>query len=351
MEAISDIRPRKGTFADLRQRFDAFCRMKKYSRKTVESYERWVRRFIKFHGNRHPAEMGEDEVVEFLSNLGNVAWRTQAQALNAMSCLYKGVLDTPLGTFFDRVKPASKPPKIPVVMSRREVDLVLSHAPAEYELIFRVLYGTGLRLSECVQLRVKDVDFDRSAIFVNHGKGNKSRRVMLPTSLRDALSWQMKRVKSLHDAEIAAGGGEVDCIPGHLVRRCPEAPRDLGWQYVFPGAMVGGMRSHVQQKAVQKAMKRAVRASGIMKLATCHTWRHSFATHLLESGVDIRTVQELLGHADVSTTQIYTHVMNRPELTIESPLDNLQLKMREFPTAHTVVDLDDAEPALLERVA
>ena len=338
MGTISDITPEKGNrLIELRKRFDELCRMRKYSPKTTEAYQMWIGRFIRYHGGRHPEEMGEDEVVDFLSNLGDVAWRTQLQALNAMACLFNGILERQLGKFFDRVRPATKPPKLPVVLSRREVDLVLSNTRPGYELMFRLMYGTGLRLTECVELRLKDIDFDRGLVYVMDGKGGKCRVVMLPVSLRDVLWHQVSRVQSLHEQSLREGHGFVD-LPGELAKKLPSANRETKWQYLFPSAGTiiekkTGMtiRWHIHQKAVQKAMTNAVRKSKIMKRATCHSWRHSFATHLLEAGYDIRQVQELLGHSDVSTTMIYTHVMIRPGISVRSPLDEQDHKITQFP--------------------
>jgi integron integrase len=300
-----------------------------YSLRTEEAYLGWIKRFIKFHGGRHPRELREPEVVAFLENLaevGQVSASTQNQALNALVFLYAQVLEQPLGRLGDFAR-ARRPERLPVVLSPEEVRLVLGQLAGSMQLIGQLLYGGGLRLLECLRLRVKDVDFARLQIIVRGGKGDKDRVTMLPTSVAEVLREHLAGVKKVHAAELAAGRGEV-WLPEALARKFPRAAREWSWQWVFPARQLskdpnseGVRRHHVHENAVQKAMQAAVARAGLAKRATCHTLRHSFATHLLENGYDIRTVQDLLGHKDVSTTQIYTHVMRRPGVGVRSPLD------------------------------
>lgn len=304
-------------------------RVKHYSIRTEETYVHWVRRFILFHHKRHPAEMGASEVEAFLSHLAitaNVAASTQNLALSSILFLYKEVLGVDL-PWLEGVTRAKKPKRLPVVLTREEVRLVLSHMEGTYHLMAALMYGTGMRLMECVRLRVKDVDFARHELLVREGKGNKDRVTMLPTSLVPSLQAHLERVQILHEKDCATGGGDV-YLPNALARKYANAAREWGWQYVFPARnrstdpRTGAVRRHhINEHSYQMALKNAVRAAGIAKPATSHTLRHSFATHLLEAGYDIRTVQELLGHEDVATTQIYTHVLNRGGLAVRSPLD------------------------------
>ena len=304
-------------------------RRKHYSLRTEEAYVDWVKRFILFHGKRHPRELAEPEVAAFLTHLAvarGVAGATQNQALAALLFLYKEVLARPL-EWVDGVERAQKPRRLPVVLSKEEVRAVLGAMPAEYRLMAELLYGSGLRLMECLRLRVKDVDFSVLQITVRDGKGAKDRVTMLPVSLVPGLRAQLAAVRRVHEADRAAGHGQV-WLPDALERKYPRAPIDWGWQWIFPGAKLSRdprseavRRHHVHEKNLQNAVGRAVRAAGVVKPASCHSFRHSFATHLLERGQDIRTVQELLGHKDVSTTMIYTHVLNRPGLGVRSPLD------------------------------
>jgi integron integrase len=304
-------------------------RLRHYSIRTEQAYTDWIRRFILFHDKRHPAEMSEPEVTEFLTHLArdaNVAASTQNQALSALLFLYKEVLKQEIG-WLDRVERAKKPPKLPVVLSTREVRRIFAHLQGVEKLMASLLYGSGLRLMECVRLRVKDVDFAYGHITVRDGKGGKDRITMLPLNLVKALQRHMARMKMQHEQDLEDGFGSVH-LPFALARKFPSAEREWTWQYVFPSSRLSQdprsrkiQRHHIAEGILQVALKKAVRASGVNKPASCHTLRHSFATHLLENGYDIRTVQELLGHKDVSTTMIYTHVLNRPGIGVQSPLD------------------------------
>ncbi len=314
----------------LREQVGEVMRYRHYSLRTEEAYWQWIKRFIFFHGKRHPREMAAEEVRAFLSHLAsveNVAGATQNQALNALVFLYREVLQQPLGDIgeVDRVRRA---PKVPVVLSKAEVQRVLAVAAREYQLPLRLMYGTGLRVMELVRLRVKDVDMERRQIVVRGGKGDKDRVTMLPESLLAELRAHLETNRLRHQREHAAGAGAVS-VPDGVGKKYPNAEREWAWHYVFPAAEIARdprsgrfLRHHLHEKNLQRAMKSAVAAAGIPKAATCHTLRHSFATHLLENGYDIRTLQDLLGHKDVSTTQIYTHVMAKPGLGVRSPLDS-----------------------------
>ncbi|WP_079200899.1 integron integrase [Pseudomonas sp. CC6-YY-74] len=304
-------------------------RLKHYSIRTERVYCEWVRRFIRFHRYRHPLEMGAAEVEAFLSDLAvgrNVSASTQNQALAALLFLYKQVLKLDLPWLGEIVR-AKKPVRLPVVLSIAEVRQVLAGLKGELWLVGSLLYGSGMRLMEVMRLRVKDVDFARQEIVIRDGKGMKDRVTVLPQRLILPLQRHLAVVRAIHQAEIQVGRGDV-YLPFALERKYPKAPLEWAWQYVFPA---GGLsrdprsgkmrRHHLDEKRVQRAFKAAVKEAGITKLATPHTLRHCFATHLLESGQDIRTVQELLGHADVKTTMIYTHVLNRGGLAVLSPLD------------------------------
>lgn len=309
----------------------ARIRFKHYSIRTEQAYLDWIRRFIRHFGKQHPRDLGAAEVEAFLTHLavaGRVAASTQNQAKSALLFLYKEVLATEL-PWLDRVEAAKTSKRLPVVLTQNEVAAVLAGLDGTHGLIARLLYGTGLRIMEGLRLRVKDVDFDRCEILVRDGKGAKDRVTMLPGSLVPALRDHLGRVHELHRQDLAAGHGEV-YLPFALDRKYPSAGREWMWQYVFPASGLSvdprsGVvrRHHVQDQSVQRAIRQAVRNAGIDKPATPHTLRHSFATHLLESGYDIRTVQELLGHSDVSTTMIYTHVLNRGGRGVASPLDRL----------------------------
>ncbi|UNG21047.1 integron integrase [Stutzerimonas zhaodongensis] len=306
-------------------------RLKHYSIRTERVYCEWVKRYIRFHKYRHPLEMGAAGVEAFLSDLAvrsDVSASTQNQALAASLFLYKQVLKQELPWLGEVVR-AKKPARLPVVLSIDEVQRILSQLDGDVGLIARLLYGRGLRLMEGVRLRVKDVDFSRNEIIIRDGKGQKDRVTVMPASLVLPLKQHITVVRAIHQSEVVAGRGDV-YLPDALARKYPNAPWEWAWQYVFPAAGLsvdprsGSVRRHhLDEKRVQRAFKRAVAQSGIAKLATPHTLRHSFATHLLESGQDIRTVQELLGHADVKTTMIYTHVLNRGGLAVLSPLDRL----------------------------
>jgi integron integrase len=306
-------------------------RLRHYSIRTEQQYVQWARRFILFHGKRHPAEMGAREVEAFLTHLavtGKVAAATQNQALSALLFLYREVLAQDL-PWLDEVVRAKRPARLPVVLTRHEVARVLERMEGAHGLMARLLYGTGMRLMECVRLRVKDVDLERGEILVRDGKGAKDRITMLPESLVEPLKTHLAARRRIYEEDEAKGMTSV-YLPDALERKYPNAAADWGWQYVFVAGSYsvdprGGVtrRHHMDEKLLQRAMKRAVQAAGLEKPATPHTLRHSFATHLLESGYDIRTVQELLGHADVSTTMIYTHVLNRGGRGVISPLDNL----------------------------
>lgn len=314
----------------LLERLVEAIRTRHYSIRTEEAYVRWVKVYIRFHGNRHPDVLGAPELEAFLTYLAvsrNVAASTQNQALSAILFLYREVLNIELPWLKD-VTRAKKPERLPVVLTPEEVQKVLAALEGTTALMGRLLYGSGLRLMECVRLRVKDVDFSRCEILVREAKGNKDRITMLPRTLIEPLQRHLQRVKLLHEEDVAAGHGQV-WLPHALAVKKPGAPLEWGWQYVFPSARLsvdprsGAVRRHhVDEKRLQRAIKVALRQAGIYKPATTHTLRHSFATHLLESGYDIRTVQELLGHADVSTTQIYLHVLNRGGLGVRSPLDD-----------------------------
>lgn len=307
----------------------AILRTRHYSLRTEEVYLGWIRRFILFQGKRHPREMGATEVAAFLNHLANertVAAATQNQALNALLFLYEVVLERKLGAI-EGLQRVRRPPKLPVVLSKGEVQAVLQAMAGPYRLMADLLYGSGLRLLECLRLRVKDVDFEYLQIRLRHAKGGKDRLTMVPVSVVPALRAHLKEVQAAHERELAEGFGTV-WLPEAYERKNPGAAQQWAWQWVFPAEKrsvdpVSGreQRHHVSEKNLQNAVKVAVRKARTPKAASCHTLRHSFATHLLENGYDIRTVQELLGHKDVSTTMIYTHVLNRPGIGVKSPLD------------------------------
>jgi integron integrase len=306
-------------------------RLKHYSIRTEESYIGWIRKFILFHGKRHPAEMKEDEIVAFLSHLANhakVTASTQNQAFSALLFLYRHVLKQELGEI-EGVERAKGPLRLPAVLTRAEVKAVLSHLKDTEWLMASLLYGAGLRLMECLRLRVKDIDFSTHQLVVRDGKGQKDRVTMLPQALEAPLKRHLERVRALHQSDLRRGHGEV-YLPFSLERKYPGAPKEWGWQYVFPSDRLSKdprsgkvRRHHLDENTLQRAVKRGVRLADLAKPASCHTLRHSFATHLLEAGYDIRTLQELLGHKDVSTTMIYTHVMNKGGKGVRSPLDIL----------------------------
>ena len=308
-------------------------RFKHYSIRTEQAYLDWIKRFIRHFGKRHPRDMGAAEVQEFLTHLavaGRVAASTQNQAKSALLFLYREVLEVEL-PWLDDVEAAKTPNRLPVVLTGGEVMATLARLDGTNALIARLLYGTGLRVMECLHLRVKDVVFERGEILVRDGKGAKDRVTMLPATLMPALREQLARARELHRQDLAAGHGEV-YLPFALDRKYPQAGREWMWQYVFSSAALSvdprsGVvrRHHVQDQTVQRAVRVAARAAGIDKPVSPHTLRHSFATHLLEGGYDIRTVQELLGHSDVKTTMIYTHVLNRGGRGVVSPIDRMGL--------------------------
>lgn len=303
--------------------------VKHYSIRTEQQYVQWARRFILFHDKRHPRELGAAEVEAFLTHLaveGNVAAATQNQALSALLFLYREVLEINL-PWLDNVVRAKRPARLPVVLTRQEVTAVLDRMSGTYGLLARLLYGTGMRLMEVIRLRVKDVDFSRAEIVVRDGKGGKDRVTMLPQSLVPPLQAHLRERRALFEDDLAKGMASV-YLPDALERKYVNAAVDWGWQYIFVAGSYSldprsgvERRHHLDEKLLQRAMKKAVQAAGIVKPATPHTLRHSFATHLLQAGYDIRTVQELLGHADVATTMIYTHVLNKGGRGVVSPLD------------------------------
>lgn len=313
---------------------DQLCdklRVKHYSIRTETQYLQWVKRFILYHGKRHPREMGAEEVEAFLTHLataGQVSASTQNQAVSALLFLYREILGIQL-PWLDNVIRAKKPQRLPTVLSKNEVSRVLERMDGNYGLMARLLYGTGMRLMECCRLRVKDIDFDRAEIMIRDGKGAKDRVTMLPDALIQPLREHLARRRRLYEDDLAISKAEV-YLPDALARKYPNAANEWGWQYVFCSGSYSvdprsghERRHHIDEKLLQRAMKKAVMAAGLTKPATPHTLRHSFATHLLQSGYDIRTVQELLGHSDVSTTMIYTHVLNKGGRGVASPLDAL----------------------------
>ena len=306
-------------------------RARHYSRRTEKAYVGWIKRYIFFHAKRHPVDMGAPEVARFLTSLaidGRVAASTQNQALNALLFLYRVVLEVDL-PWLNEVVRARRPESLPTVLTRDEVRRVLEHLEGTPRLMVLLLYGAGLRLLECAQLRIKDVDFAANQLVVRSGKGAKDRVTMLPTAAKTRLLAQIEAVRRQHRVDLEAGAGWV-AVHDALARKYPNAGRELGWQWVFPATRhyvdrltSQRRRHHLHESIVQRAVKRALRQAGVFKHASCHTFRHSFATHLLEDGHDIRTVQELLGHRDVSTTMIYTSVLNRGPSAARSPVDRL----------------------------
>ncbi len=302
-----------------------------YSYRTEQTYSDWIIRFIKFHDNqKHPMEMGKSEIEAFLSHLATnrrVAAATQRQALNALIFLYRHVLDNPIEDTIAPVK-AKKKRRPPVVMTKSEVRQVLNQMKGTHLLMAKMMYGGGLRLMECLRLRVMDLDFAKAQVYVR-GKGGKDRLTILPPSIYEDLESHLSRVKKLHDADLDAGHGDV-YLPEALARKYRNASREYRWQYVFPAKKLSKdprsdvfRRHHVLESGLQKAVKAAVDRAGITKRVSAHIFRHSFATHLLEDGINIRIVQELMGHADVKTTEIYTHVMEKDIQTVRSPLETL----------------------------
>jgi len=306
--------------------------LKYMSPRTIESYRLWIKRYILFHNKRHPSTMGEEEIRAFLTHLAereNVAASTQNVAFNAILFLYRNVLQKDLGDIGSFLR-AHRPHHLPVVFTHEEACAVLNQLHGANKLRASLLYGSGLRLFECIKLRVQDVDFGMNQIIVRNGKGEKDRVTMLPGSLVPALRDQLEKIRLVHEADIAAGYGEVS-LPYALDRKYVNAANTWSWQYVFPGSQRSRdpdsgriKRHHVDESSVQRAVKKGIVRARIHKHGSCHTFRHTFATHLLETGYDIRTVQELLGHKDVRTTMIYTHVINKGGLGVRSPLDGLR---------------------------
>ncbi len=304
-------------------------RLKHYSIRTENAYVNWITRYILFHKKRHPKDMGAPEIQDFLTHLAvqkNVAASTQNQALSAILFLYREVLQKELDDSINAVR-AHRPQRLPTVLTKDETQRVLRSMSGTHQLAARLLYGSGLRLMEGIRLRVKDLDFAQRQIVVREGKGMKDRVTVLPDSLVEPLQDHLVGVKRLHIEDLKKGCGAV-YLPFALERKYPNANREWGWQYVFPASKLSAdprgkiiRRHHADESGLQKAVKEAARRAGIDKLVGCHTFRHSFATHLLMDGYDIRTVQELLGHKDVKTTMIYTHVLNRGGLAVKSPLD------------------------------
>jgi len=320
------------------ERFRAAIRARHYSRRTEKSYWYWIRYYIHFHGKRHPAEMAGTEATAFLSWLAterNVAAATQNQALSAIVFLYKHVLERELPWLEGLVR-AKRPVRLPVVLTEGEAARLLDQLAGGLRLMVALLYGAGLRQRECLSLRVKDVDFAYRQILVRGGKGGKDRVTMLPENLVQRLQAHLGKVRALHRRDLAEGYGEV-WLPHALARKYRRAGYEWGWQFVFPSKNRSAdpesgviRRHHVHPDTLGRAVQRAARAARIVKPVSCHTLRHSFATHLLERGHDIRTVQELLGHADVSTTMVYTHVMNRGARGVRSPLDRLEQPVARY---------------------
>jgi integron integrase len=307
-------------------------RLKHYSIRTEQSYLGWARRFILFHNKRHPRDMGAVEVTAFLTDLavrGNVAAATQNQALNAILFLYREVLKIDL-PWMDGIQRAKKPARLPVVFTRAEVKRLLAQLDGTLWLMASLIYGSGMRLMECVRLRVKDIDFHYKQIIIRDAKGQKDRVTMLPESLIDSLRNHLVRVRELHEQDLKAGFGRV-YLPHALDRKYPNAGREWGWQYAFPARTRSRdprtkiiRRHHFPEDSLQRALKNAIRKAEIIKPGTTHVLRHSFATHLLEDGYDIRTLQDLLGHADLNTTMIYTHVLQKGGRAARSPLDRME---------------------------
>jgi integron integrase len=306
-------------------------RLKHYSIRTEQTYIDWIKRYIYFHNKRHPADMDASHITAFLTHLAvklKVASSTQNQALCALVFLYKQVLKKDPGTFDDLVH-AKRPSKLPVVFTRNEVKNILLHLEGAAWVMGQLLYGAGLRLMECIRLRVKDVDFGYKQIVVRDGKGNKDRVTMFPEIVVESLQRHLLKVKQIHERELKEGFGTV-YMPYALERKYPNANRSWAWQYVFPATKRSvdprsgiEQRHHISENVLHRAIKSAIREAGINKPGSCHSLRHSFATHLIEDGYDIRTVQELLGHKDVSTTMIYTHVLNKGGKGVVSPSDRL----------------------------
>lgn len=310
-------------------RFHYLIRLKHYSIKTEKTYLHWIMRYLAFHDNCDPKDLTSQEIEAFLSHLAvnlKVSASTQNQAFNALLFLYREVLKKELGESINAIR-AKKPARLPTVMTKEETAKVIAAVPADHQLMVKLIYGSGLRLMECLRLRVKDVDFGNNQILIRDAKGMKDRITVLPDSLKPLIQEHLERVKLLHQNDITKGYGRVH-LPYALGRKYPNASLEWAWQYVFPAKSLSKDpetgetgRHHIHENVLQKAVRTAVCLVGIAKHVNVHTFRHCFATHLLEANYDIRTVQELLGHKDVSTTMIYTHVLNKPGITVKSPLD------------------------------
>jgi integron integrase len=304
-------------------------RLRHYSIRTEQAYVSWIKRYILFHDKKHPKDMDKAEIEAFLTYLAkdlNVSSSTQNQAFNALLFLYNQVLHKSLDDKINAIR-AKKPRRLPTVMTNEEAMKVVKGLSGSNRLMAKLLYGSGLRLMECLRLRVKDIDFGMNQIMVRDGKGKIDRVTLLPESAKLKLIEHLERVKTVHENDLSQGYGKV-YLPYALSRKYPNANRDWGWQYVFPSKSLSKdprtgeiRRHHIHENSLQKAVKKAVRLARIIKPVSCHTFRHSFATHLLEDGYDIRTVQELLGHKDVSTTMIYTHVLKKGGKAVRSPID------------------------------
>jgi integron integrase len=304
-------------------------RLKHYSYSTEKTYVHWARRYILFHNKRHPAEMGAVEIESFLTHLAkedNVSASTQNQALNALLFLYRSVLKIDLAIPIHALR-AKRSEHLPTVLSKEDVARVISGVQGLHQLMAKLLYGSGLRLMECLRLRVKDIDFEQSQIIIREGKGEKDRATMLPASLVQPMKHQIDFVRKIHERDLAQGYGSVE-LPFALARKYPDADKEFAWQYIFPSDRLSTdprsgivRRHHLDPSGLQRAVRAAAKLAKIDKPVSPHTFRHCFATHLLEAGYDIRTVQELLGHKDVKTTMIYTHVLNRGPKAVRSPLD------------------------------
>lgn len=317
-------------------------RVRHRSPRTEEAYIHWIKRFIRFHDTRHPRELGKEAVSAFLSDLAvsrGVSASTQSQALSAILFLYRHVLGTPL-PWLDQVERARKPVRLPVVLARHEVAALLHHMHGTPWLVAALLYGSGLRLLEACSLRIKDIDLNARVLLVRDGKGRKDRRTLIAGHLIEPIAKQCEHVMTLLSTQTRIGAAHVT-LPDAIARKYPNASRELAWQWLFPATRTYAdpstgrrYRHHIHETVIQRAITTAARAAGLPKRATSHSLRHSFATHLLEHGSDIRTIQELLGHKDVSTTEIYTHVLNRGPFAIQSPLDGVlaQMSAREAQT-------------------
>ena len=311
------------------ERMRAELRARRYSPRTERAYLAWVRRFVEFHKPRHPQALDEASVAEFLNTLvveRSASASSHQQALCALLFLYRRVLNIPAPWFDNLVRP-KRSTRLPVVLTREEVRAILQRMHGATGLMAALLYGSGLRLLECARLRIKDVDFGRKLLIVRRGKGSKDRITLLPSVLERGLREQIARAHKQHSEDLASGAGYVE-LPGNLSAKSPNAEREWAWQWLFPATRLyidpksrHRRRHHLHETVLQRAFKDALRATGLAKNATCHTLRHSFATHLLESGCDIRTIQELLGHNDLATTMVYTHVLNRGPFAIRSPLE------------------------------